>query len=138
MGFEVERTVYRLRFDDEKLAGFEVDVAAMSVREMFAYNDAVQEADGADARMRVMVDTLGRQLISWNAQQLGQPLPPTRDGLLELDDHYVSPLITGWLQAIRGAQAEPEPDPTGQAQPLAGLPMQPIADANGNVPAPAG
>lgn len=138
MGFPVERTLYRLRFDAEHLTGLEVEVAAMSVREAWAYNDAIAEAPDNDARFRLMVETVARQLASWNLEKApGEPWPMTLDGLLDLDDSIVSPIILGWLQAIR---PQPQaPDPTRQAASIeASLPMAPLPEPSGSEPAPAG
>lgn len=141
MGFDVGRTRYKLSFADPALADFQVEVAALSVRETFAYNDAIAEAPDAKAVMRIMVETVGHQLVSWNAEKDGQPLPATLEGLLDLDDYYVSPIITGWLQASKPAQDEQgEPDPTVQDRPSieASLPMSPLAEPDENGLAPAG
>lgn len=138
-GFDVGRTVYRLTFDDPRFEGFTVDVAAMSVAETWAYNDALAEAKDADAYTRVIVNTIGRQLLSWNATKDGQPVPASLDGLLDLDDHYASAIITGWLKAIRPTP-EQEPDPTQQADSLleGSLPMSPLTESAASESAPAG
>jgi hypothetical protein len=136
MGFPVERTQYRLRFEQPELDGLEVTVAAMSVRESFAFDDACAEATTDAAQLRVWVETLGRQLVSWNLEKSpGEPWPMTLEGLWDLDGHLLGAITAGWLQALR--PPKPPTDPTG-AGPMQGLPMQPLADSSENENEPAG
>lgn len=138
MGFPVERTRYRLTFEQEHLAGLEVEVAAMTVRETWAYNDAIAQAgNDLGAVTRIMIETVARQLASWNLEKApGEPWPLTLEGFLDLDDSLVSPILTGWLQAIRPSRqaADPtEPPPEGMD-----IPMQPLTASDENASEPAG
>lgn len=141
-GFDVSRTVYKLTFDDPRFDGFEVSVQAMSVLETWAYNDAVAEAATPSAVTRLVIETIGAHLLSWNAQRGGEPVPATIEGLTGLDDHYISAIMSGWLKAIRpaeAAEAEQEADPTaaGDSSLEGSLPMSPLTEpaVNGSVPA---
>lgn len=138
MGFPVERTRYRLTFEQEHLAGLEVEVAAMSVREAFAYDDAIADAADDKARVLIRIEALARQLASWNLEKSpGEPWPMTLEGLHDLDGHLLGAIIAGWLQAMQPAQQAV--DPTRQAASIeSSLPMQPIGDASETGPEPPG
>lgn len=138
-GFDVSRTIYSLRFDDPRFEGFEVQVEAMSVRETWEYNDAVAEAADDAQVIRLMIETIGKHLVSWNATKNGEPVPATGEQFAELDGHYTSAVIDGWLQAIRPPKQD-APDPTRPAGASLeeSLPMQTSPVINGSVPAPAG
>lgn len=137
MGFPVERTRYRLTFAQEHLQGLEVQVAAMSVREAFAYDDAIADADGMAAIMRVNIETLARQLDHWNLEKSpGEPWPMTLDGLYDLDGHLLGAIVGGWLQALQPAREAV--DPTRPDPIEASLPMQPIGDESASGPEPSG
>ena len=111
MGKLVEPTHYKLVFETGPLQGAQVTVASMSVRETWAYNDALGELADIDARYRFMVNTLAPLIVSWDLEKApGEAWPLTLDGVLSLPDNWLPDIVTGWLKAINGT-----PDPTGTA-----------------------
>lgn len=124
MGTLVEPTHYRLAFEDGPLRGAQVTVASMSVRETWAYNDALNELSDTSARYRLMVRTLAPLIVSWDLEKTpGEPWPLTLDGILSLPDHWLPAIVTGWIQAINGTGADPTG--TAPADPIeASLPME--------------
>ena len=124
----VEPTLYKLAFEDGPLKGASVTMASMSIRDTWAYNDALGEITDPDAHYRFIVGKAVSLIHAWDLEKApGEPWPLTLDGIMSLPDDYMPSIVAGWLKAINGIE-----DPTGTAEAdtamEATLPMQVLED----------
>jgi hypothetical protein len=132
MGFNVERTTYRLRFKDPDYEGLEVVASELSTGELWEYMDAekisadiTQDSKDRAAARRSMLQMLADALVSWNAEVGGKPVPTTVDGLLSLGHKFNSRVVDAWTDALVGISAPlPETSSAGTPSALeASIPM---------------
>ncbi len=63
---------------------------------------------------RLMCRAFAASLVAWDLRADGEPVPPTLDGVLSQDLTFVTDVVRGWQQALRGQSQAPidaeEPD----------------------------
>lgn len=127
MGFTPEPTHYKLVFTQPEYLGLQATVRAMSVRESLDFDD-LRFAEVATAKdLRAKQEAIGRQLadviVEWNVEiPAGNPLEPTYESLLLLENPMAEALTTAWLTTTSGARADVPLD-QGAPAGLADAPM---------------
>lgn len=119
MGFEAPATVYQLDFADTEYAGLEVAVRATTIDQFLHVQDLL---DGSDTPkgMRQVFGAFAELLVSWNVTKDGTPVPMTLDGLLGLEEPFVTAIILAWQRRILQAPPPlPATSPSGKSSPEA-------------------
>lgn len=100
MGFRAAPTIYKLVFEDQ-LAGLEVMVKAVSIKEFLALQRDLGEADSsADSADRFLKRMAGA-LVSWNLEdEKGKPVPANLDGLQRQELGLVMKIVTSWMGVV--------------------------------------
>ncbi|MFJ6066582.1 hypothetical protein ACIQHU_26500 [Streptomyces tendae] len=72
-----------------------------------------------------------KRIVSWNlTDDDDQPIPPTPEGLRQVDTGLVAAMKTAWLESIVGVHAAdplPQSSPSGEPSPVASIPMEPLS-----------
>jgi hypothetical protein len=112
--FTVQRTVYRLEFDDEAHAGMVVRVRRMTLGEALHVSVALGWEDDDTwavkvAKQRELHELFVDHLVEWNlTEEDDRPVPTTLDGLHSLEGDLVGLMVGAW-QAGRTPGAVPAP-----------------------------
>ncbi|MEU8756208.1 hypothetical protein AB0C88_37550 [Streptomyces chartreusis] len=119
MGYKgTPRTVRIVFAQDHEHHGAEARARRMSLGEW----EAVIESDEDNA-----LEEFTKRLVSWNlTDDDDQPIPPTAEGIREVDTSLVRALKDAWLQSIAGVHAaDPlsESSPSGETSPAPPIPM---------------
>src|ERR1700679_3254059 len=104
MGFEAPRTVYQMDFADTQYAGLEVAVRAPPVDELRSLMELIDGRDEAKGIRRLFA-AFAEFLVSWNVERDGHPVPTTQDGLMGLEEPFVTAIILAWQRHL--VQAPP-------------------------------
>ena len=104
MGFEAPRTVYQLDFSDTEYAGLELAVRATTVDELLTLMELIDGRDEAKG-IRRLFEAFAQILVSWNVTRGGHPVPTTVEGLLSLEEPFVTAIILAWQRNL--VQAPP-------------------------------
>lgn len=129
MGFVVERTVYKLVFEDPAYAGLEVSAYELSTGELWEFMARENTGKGggpeAAAARRRVVEIFADALVSWNAEDKdGNPIPMTADGVLSLGHRFNVRVMDAWTDALVGISAPlPQTSSDGQPSLEASIPM---------------
>lgn len=105
MGFEAPRKVYKLEFATEELAGLEVKVESLSIRDYVRMTELVSNVDSDKPEQEAIDDLLAGFLscfVSWNLEQDGNPMPATIESMYSLKLDFILQIIMAWLGAIAG------------------------------------
>ena len=133
MGFTAPKKKYRLKFEDEDLAGFEVTMASLSIGEFTELTDAftVAQAGAESAAEGVtgLLEKFASSIVSWNlTDEKGKAIPPTFAGVKTQELGFVMQIVMAWMDAIAAV------DPTSRASangggtfPEVSLPMEPLS-----------
>jgi hypothetical protein len=108
MGFTRQRKVYRLRFDDEEMAGLVVRARSVPLG---AFLDMLQLMDieidagkvsGEDAlKLDQLFERFSKALVEWNLEEPeGVPVPATFEGLKSQDIDFTMLIIRAWIAAL--------------------------------------
>ncbi|MFJ2000253.1 hypothetical protein [Streptomyces chartreusis] len=119
MGYKgTPRTVRIVFSQGHEHHGAEARARRMSLGEW----EAVIESDEDNA-----LEEFTKRLVSWNlTDDDDQPIPPTAEGIREVDTSLVRALKDAWLQSIAGVHAaDPlsESSPSGETSPAPPIPM---------------
>lgn len=115
MGYKPKRVTYALEFEDDDLAGLEVEVRSVTLDQYLAVVGARRLAnlpsrqwDDDDTRaMAGLYDALAAALVSWNVEdEDDEPVPATRDGVYSQDITLMLPIGLAWLNAMGGGIPE--------------------------------
>lgn len=138
MGFEAPDTVYKLQFADEKLNGLEVRVKAFAFQdvldnEAILYGGWLYDPDLSAEEKAAKRDELHRlfagQLVDWNLEKNGQPVPATFEGLRSQEVPLVGTIISAWRDnAIGVAIPLEQPSTDGEPSVEASIPMESPSD----------
>lgn len=97
MGFRLDRT-YLLDFEGTALAGAEVAIKATSVGTALK----LREVGG----VKEVCELLADHLIGWNFEdENGDPLPPTLEGIMTLEEVIIGRIGREWYRAATGVTA---------------------------------
>jgi hypothetical protein len=96
-GFKAPRTVYKLVFDDEDMAGLVVRARAMTLGDQDDYMKIYANP--------AVADYFAEFLVAWNlTDEDDNPLEPTREGLNALETPFLRKIVEAWqLAGIRVA-----------------------------------
>lgn len=136
MGFKVQRTVYRLVFEDD-LEGLVVSAYAPPLgffeKAMKMAPLVGKRADQLSPEEAALVmeffGGFAEYLVEWNLENDDDtPVSATADGLLSQDMGFVMRIVMAWLNAV-GEAGVPLPQPSSSGKPsLEGsLPMEPLS-----------
>lgn len=114
MGFRPEKTIYRLKFEDDQFRGLEVSVKSMSLKGFFEMAGDFDAASGGSkseeevfTASQRLFSNFTKSLVHWNLEdEDGNEVPRTLDGLQSQEMGFVIMLISTWMQAISSV-----PDP---------------------------
>lgn len=98
MGFEAPSTVYELDFTDT-YAGLEVAVRATTLDEFLHVQELLGGSDTPKG-MRQVFGAFADLLVSWTVTKKGEPVPADLDGLLSLEEPFVTAIILAWQRRI--------------------------------------
>jgi hypothetical protein len=123
MGYKgTPRTVLIVFANGHEHHGAEARARRMSLGEW----EAVIESDEDNA-----LEEFTKRLVSWNlTDDDDQPIPPTAEGIRQVDTSLVRALKDAWLQSIAGVHdADPlaQSSPTGGPAPEVSIPMAPLS-----------
>jgi hypothetical protein len=91
-GFKAPRTVYKLVFDDEDMAGLEVRARGMSISQSAEHDAFIRDAD--------IAASFARYLDSWNVtDDDDNEVPATLDGVRSLEVPFLSRIVAAWRWA---------------------------------------
>lgn len=136
-GYIHKRRIYALDFDDPALAGLVVKARSVSLGRFIALiklavslerlDDGALTLTAADAdAIEGLFTGLGDALVSWTLldPDTEQPVPATRDGLMDQDADFAMMLVDAWMTAIGGVAAPLGGSSTsGPPSPVASIPM---------------
>lgn len=133
-GFRPEPRVYHLTFPAHPdVPGMQVRLASMSILERLEF-DTMRFTPVANAleipeKDRRMAQALAERLISWNVldPKTGDPVPPTLEGILSLDDWVINPIVEAWIDAITGVRRPLAPPASADGmEVMDSIPVQPL------------
>lgn len=139
MGFEAPDTVYNLKFADEKLNGLTVRVKAFAFQEVLNHEDILYGAWLYDPAVPAKEKSAKRdelhrlfiaQLIDWNLEKNGAPVPPTFEGLRAQEVPLVGTIIGAWRDNTIGVAVPLEqPSTDGEPSPEESIPMESLSES---------
>ena len=133
-GFTFEDDEYRLFFEDERLAGLEVDMDTMSVLQALEFDRVrfreVHDDEEVTQRLQDLAEILAKHLVRWNLRDKRKRLVPlTAAGILSQPERLILALVAGYVQALRGV-----PAPLGRgsndgpdSDQVPSIPMEPLS-----------
>lgn len=134
MGYEAPKTVYKLGFDGTDLDGLTVRVKALTFQEMLDNNDVLFEdwtnnpdlpAEEKKTRRDALHELFIRQLVEWDLEQDGKPIPATLEGLRSLEVPLVGSLVWAWRLNALGVPAPlGQPSTDGELSVEESIPME--------------
>lgn len=125
-----KRPSVRLVFEAEEFDGLEVECRRVSNNRMFDIMEAAEAMDalksddipGMRKAMADLAGVLAPIIISWNLDDDDdQPVPPTRDGLMDQDPGLLMALAAGVQQAMGGVPVPLDDGSTSGTLSLAAL-----------------
>lgn len=101
--FNRDRT-YALQFEGTELAGLEASMLPLSIGGHIQFESWLNSGRAlTNDEIADFCGAVADRLSSWNYEADGQPVPPTRDGLLEhVDLPFLMLFVVKWLAAISG------------------------------------
>ena len=112
-GFEAPGTGNVLDFTGTPYEGLEVTVDSaplgllLDIMEGYTAITAEQlDMTAAAPVLLKLLEQFGKVLESWNVTRRGEPVPPTFEGLKQLDAGFVTAIIGAWLTGTTGADEE--------------------------------
>ncbi|SRR5258706_5587074 len=127
MGFKREAKLYRLKFEDPELNGFQCLMRSLSIREfrdLATLGDTLQSrGDGTEKAFTALFGLVASKLQEWNLEdEDGQPVPSTLEGIEGQELDFVMQVVTAWMTAIAGvAPPLPESLNSGETSPAVQL-----------------
>lgn len=98
MGYEAPATVYELDFADTH-PGLEVAVRATTIDEFLHIQELLDGSDSPKG-VRGVFGAFAEILVSWSVTKGGVPVPTTLDGLLGLEEPFVTAIVLAWQRRI--------------------------------------
>jgi hypothetical protein len=114
MGYKREKKIYNLVFSDPEMNGLEVKTESASLGAYLKIVELamrMQSSGAEDLDLAALDELFGRfasVLVSWNleveavvnGEPVDQPVPATKDGLLDQDPDFVMAIINAWTSAV--------------------------------------
>ena len=108
MGYE-NVTHYKLKFEERP--GLEVTVEELSIGDLLEVTEMTakipDKAGGqldpeSSKALRSLMETLADNLVEWNVERRGEPLPADLAGVMRCGAGLVMDIITAWVKAQSG------------------------------------
>jgi hypothetical protein len=109
MDFDLTRPVFRLVFDVPEYAGLVVRARSAGAEELATIAELAESQ--TITAVRALIAAFGGLLVSWNAEQDGEPIPATVEGLRRLDYASLLVIVRAWLDAVAGRVKQFAPPP---------------------------
>jgi hypothetical protein len=136
VGYKKQPKRYHLKFEDHP--GLEVTVGSITTDRFLELSrliakagkdPAADVASGVEATGKVL-DMFAAALVSWNLEDDGGPVPPTRAGAGAQDFEFLLELITAWMDAVASVDSplntpSPSTPPSGLGLSEATVPLSP-------------
>lgn len=140
MAYKRERKRYNLVFADPDMRGLEVKAKSTSMGEFLEINKlSMQLLESPDmtkqdiATLHELFERFSTVLVSWNLEDEDGPVATTKDGLLTQDPEFVMEIISAWIDAVNGVDAELGKDSTSTPQfPEVSIPMDTLSTSPGS------
>jgi|SRR5882762_1121457 len=136
MGYDRKQKakVFHLSFEDPEMEGLEITAGSTSMRGLLELTKFMQKGMTADDVNAGMLDPIVDQFIgalqSWNLEDDGQPVPTTKDALLDQDNDFVLGVIAAWMDAVGGVPAPLEQTSNdGEPSVLSSIPMETMSES---------
>jgi hypothetical protein len=109
MGFYVEPTHYRLKFEDPKYAELEINVESIDIgmltelMSLASFGDIVnmKSITTVTGAMNKMFEAFADKLISWNLEdKYKNPIPANLDGVRKQEPNFIMMVIMNWMGAL--------------------------------------
>lgn len=133
-GYRPRRKVYKLRFEDDDLAGLVVRVRSVSIGSLLGLTDlaGIDTGDPGPedlAKLRELFEVFAGALVEWNVEDdQGQPVPATLAGVTAQDLDFVMGVIRTWLQVLTSVPAPlGAPSSGGERSPAPSIPMEALS-----------
>lgn len=110
MGFERRRKTFRLDFTGTDLEGLEMDMLGMTISEMLEMDNLqATAAAGTPAEQKQkaieLLEFISSKVVSWNLTENGEPVPVSKEALMELDSADFWLAAARWREAAEGVPA---------------------------------
>lgn len=108
MGHAVDRTSYRIRFEDGPLAGAEVEARSVTTGEYMRLKGMAASAETSQEEHdhnQALFEAFAGALVSWDLEDAGtgKPIPADLTGLWTLDLGVSLQLSLRWLETVASA-----------------------------------
>lgn len=134
--FKRNPKVYKLTFEDEDLAGLEVTIRSLPIREFLKVTAMAAKPNTDPESVKTseeILRVLAGQITEWNLDdEFGDPVAADYDGLLNQELDFVMRIFTAWMDAMGKV-----PDPLGPSSPSTAtspVPLPPMAVSSGPPP----
>ncbi|HUM06360.1 MAG TPA: hypothetical protein VLT90_12925 [Terriglobales bacterium] len=131
MGFKPQRTLYKLKFTDDKYDGMEIVVRSVPIGTLAKLQS---EGEKNQNSINELCELLSSNIQSWNLEfHDGSPMPITLDSLLDQEFDFVYDVVNAWTSAITGVTDELKKDLKNGGNteelnlPMVPLPMSPVS-----------
>jgi hypothetical protein len=134
-GFEYTtfRPALRLVFDDQALAGLEIVMRrpnvdeSMFIGQFYATDHKKAPRERQQADLDRLYEIVAGRMIEWNMEIDGKPVPPTVQGVREIDGGLLGTILGAWLKGAAMVSAPLGPtssDGEDSAVALESIPME--------------
>jgi predicted type IV restriction endonuclease len=107
MGYRKVPTIYSLTFAEEEYEGFEIRMKGLKVGRIRRLIKAVDSEDKSTDSINEILSLFEEGLVSWNLEdEIGVPVPTTREGIEEQDVDFVMDIVSTWLDGMTGTGAD--------------------------------
>lgn len=125
MGFELEETLYRLKFEDPKYAGLEVLMREPTIGSLVDLAALDTEDDVDPNVLAKFFKLLSDSLVEWNLEKKGVPVPTDIDSIKSQPTSFVMDILKAWQINTVGISA-PLDDDSMNGKPPAELSLQTV------------
>lgn len=135
MGYELEETIYTLRFEGKRaglvVSAYEPPLGFLEKAMQMAPLAGRRADEMTPEELGLVSDFFGsfsEHLIEWNLEKRGEPVPATEAGLKSLGLGFVMEIVEAWLEGVQGVDAPlAPPSSSGRPSLVASLPMEPLS-----------
>lgn len=114
MGYTPPSKRYELDFTGTDYEGLEVTLKGLSTGQFLQLQKAMPGAAAGDPdAAEILITTYQKSIVEWNVEDdLGEPVKPTFDNVMEQDLSMTLYVVAGWMNAIAGVKADLGKDST--------------------------
>lgn len=147
MGYKRQLKIYNLVFSDPDMAGLEVKTKGTSLASYLKIVELAMKMQGSaadDIDLAALDELFGRfadVLVSWNLEvetvvkgkPVDQPVPATKEGLLDQDPEFVMAIVNAWTSAVGDVGGDLGKGSTNGANfPEVSIPMELLSKSPGS------